>query len=276
MQLVKPNKFSDAARKAGTRTVIGSQLNSSEWSEVAVDLRDRAFFSATIESVRWLQGAKDFVGDFLTGARDPETGALKSGGRSQFVKEMREFAIANNLGPVDPKDAGGLKDIRSEARLGLIFNTQTQAANDYGYWKQGMDPDLINEFPAQRFIREADSLKPRAIHAQNEGVVRLKTNLDFWLAMNDPSIGGFGVPYGPWGFNSGMGVEDVDRNEAEALGLIAPKQKLKPIEQDFNDHLKASTRNLDPDLIEKLIGQFSDQIEVEENVVKWRKKKKQP
>ena len=277
MQFVKPELFKEAVRKLGRRSPVGSRLNSEEWSRVPLALRERAFFSSRIESARFLQGAQDFLGDFLAGNKagilgpdGRERTGLKAGSRAQFVKELREFAAANGLGPLDPDDAGTLKDITSEKRLSLIFNTQTQAAHDYGYWKQGQDADVINEFPAQRFIRETDVAKPRPIHQQNEGVVRLKTDLDFWMAMNSPAIGGFGVPWGPWGFNSGMGVEDVDRDEAERLGLIQKGQRVKPADKDFNERLQASVRNLDDQAVSWLREAFGDQVEFEKDTIKWK------
>jgi len=273
MEFVKPLPFTEAIRKVGQKSVVGSRLNSAEWSKVRVGLRDRAYFSATIESARWLQRSKSFLDYFISGARE-ESGAggtmLKAGSRAQFVKELRQFAIDEGLGPLDPADEGTIKDIRSERRLSLIFNTQIQAAHDYGFWLQGMDEDVLNEFPAQRFIRVQGVGKPRPIHRQWEGEVRLKTDLEFWLMLNDPKDGGFGVPHGPWGFGSGMGVEDVDRDEAEMLGLIEPGEKLKPIDGEFNDRLKASTRGLDDGMLAKLKDAFGSQVEIEGDRVKWK------
>jgi len=273
MQFVKPMLFEEAIEKIGAQTPIGSKLNTEQWREVPLALRENAFFSATIEDARFLQSGKNLLGDFLSGAREKLPNgqtALKAGSRAEFVKQMQEFATARGLGPLDPKDAGGLKDITSQTRLSLIFNTKTTQAKEFGYWKQGQDPDVLDEFPAQRFIREADVTTARAIHQQNEGVVRLKSDLDFWMAMNSPSIGGFGVPWGPWGFNSGMGVEDVDRAEAEALGLISPGEKAQPMERDFNDKLQASAQGLDEDMRAKLREAFGDQVEIDGDAVKWK------
>src|SRR5262245_18389895 len=131
----------EAVEKLGPRSAIGSKLSSAEWSQVPVPRRERAFFSATIESARWLQGAQDSLGHFLQNTTETITKpdgsivtALKTGGRAQFIEQMRVFAMAVRLGPLDPEDAGTIKDIRSEQRLGLIFDTQTKAANDYGNW----------------------------------------------------------------------------------------------------------------------------------------------
>jgi hypothetical protein len=165
---------------------------------------------------------------------------------------------------------GTIKDITSEKRLGLIFDVQVQSAYEYGNWKQSMDPDVLNEFPAWRFVREVDVSKPRPVHQQNEGVVRLKTDLEFWMAMNSPSFGGFGVPHGPWGFNSGMGVEDVDRDEAEKLGLLEPSTVLESPEGKFNDKLESSVRGLDPERRTEIQQQLGDLVEVDGDTVRWR------
>lgn len=273
MQLTKPAEFKEAVDKLGSKSVIGSKLNSADWSEMPLALADRAFFSSQIESVRLLQTMKDGLGDFLTGAREvlPDGQvALKVGSRAEFVKQMSSLAQSLGLGPLDPDDKGTLQDITSERRIGLIFDVQTSAAYSYGNWKQGQDPDILDEFPAQRFIRETDVTKPRVIHQQNEGVVKLKSDLDFWMGMNSPVIGGFGVPWGPWGFNSGMGVEDVDRAEAEALGLIKPGEPAQPVEKAFNEKLKASVTNLDPEFIDLLKGQFGNQVKFENGAVWWK------
>ena len=78
--------------------------------------------------------------------------------------------------------------------------------------------------------------------------MRRKDDLDFWLSMNRD----FGVPWGPWGFSSGMGVEDVGRREAIALGIIKPGDVIAPVEREFNDRLSASVRDLDPRILAEL------------------------
>jgi len=275
MRFTSPIPFAEALRKLGAKTVITSSLDTEDWQTlVPTALRDRAFWSSQIESAKFLQRAKSTIEDFLSGNKEvlPNgSTALKTGSRAQFISDLRAFAIENGLGPIDPEDAGTLKDITSAKRLGLIFNVQTQQAHDFGYWQQGQDADVLNEFPAQRFIRDVEVSKPRAIHAQNEGVVRLKTDVAFWRAMNSPQIGGFDVPWGPWGFNSGMGVEDVDRQEAESLGLIEPGQKIKPVDKSFNAELQADTKNLDPALVDKLKAAFGNQVKVLRNKIEWSK-----
>ena len=113
---------------------------------------------------------------------------------------------------------GDLEDVRSEARLRLIFNTNLRQAYGYGQGRQGMRPAVRRAFPAARFVRVRDVGEPRPRHLEHEGEVRLKTDRGWWAGYrNDPLTGGFGVPWEPYGFHSGMGQEDVSREEAEQL-----------------------------------------------------------
>lgn len=274
MTFTEPQPYEEALRKLDEREVILSPLRSAEWREkVSAQLRDRAFFSSTLENARVAQAMKDFIGDYLAKAIDPETGGLKAQGRAEFVADLRELCIREGLGKLDPEtgqiaaeiDEADITDLRSMARLQLIFDTQTTSAHEYGYWAQGNDPDILYAYPAQRFIRIRPVLNPRPIHAENENAVRRKDNLDFWLTMNPD----FGVPHGPWGFNSGMGVEDVDRIEAEELGLLASGEEIAPPDRLLNDTLSASTRDLDPDLRNELKNIFGPQIRETNSRMEW-------
>lgn len=275
MQLIEPKPYREALDKIGRRSLIGSMLTSSEWADVPVALRERAFWSSQVESVRFLQRGRDGINDFLSSNRETVIGpdgvgrvALKTGSRAQFVDQMRAFAIAEGMGPLDPKDAGTIKDIRSERRLGIIFDVQTRQAQDYGYWRQGMDSHVLNEFPAMRFIRVLPVKEPRDWHTQFEDQVYLKTD-PVWTAINRD----FGVPWGPWGWGCGHDVEDVDRDEAEALGLIQPGEKLDPAPalKDFNQDLEASTRGIDADLLLELGQRFGGLLEIVGETMKWRR-----
>lgn len=276
MQFIQPAPFAEAVQKLDQRTIVTSTLDSDSWSRVPLALRERAFFSSRVESARFLQRGRNSLADFLQSARSPlptpggegqgeGASILKTGSRADFVKNLQDFAIAEGLGPLDPKDENTIKDIRSERRLGLIFDVQTREANDFGYWQQGQNPDVLNFFPAQRFIRERPAKEPRDLHQLHEGEVRLKSDLDFWIALNQD----FGRPWGPWGWGCGHTVEDVDRDHAERLGLIKKTEKAKPVEKEFNDKLRASVENIDPDLRTQLKDSFGDQVEITDHSARW-------
>ena len=277
MEFIKPLPFDEAVLKLGSQRVVGSTFTSAEWRDVPFELRDNAFFSSRIESARVLQRAKDLLGDFLAGNRktlsDGQT-MLSVGSRSAFVDQMQKYLEKEGI----KRTTGDIHDITSEARLGLIFDIKTRQAQDYGYWLQGLDPDVLNEFPAMRFIRVQDVREPRELHVPYEGQVFLKTDPIWWLVINKD----FGTPYGPWGWGCGHDVEDVDRNEAEKLGLIKPGQRLDlgPLKQfiNLNRNLQASTARMDDDLVQKLLDVFGDQVDYdrEQRIIRWAASQHQP
>jgi hypothetical protein len=243
------------------RMIVPSPMTSAEWRDVPAELRARAFFSSQVENTQLLQAARDKIQDFLKNSRD-ENGALKTGGRAQFVNQMQEWLAKNGIG----RTTGDLNDITSQGRLSLIFNTQIQQANSCANWKASMDPDVLNEFPAWRFIRVISVKEPRLNHARYQGKVFLKTDPIWYLVINQD----FGVPWGPWGWGCGHDVEDVDRDEAEDLGLLGPEDVVEPDKKwNFNTGLQASIKHLDPDLVQKLLDSFGDLVTVKDGSIFW-------
>lgn len=278
MQFVTPQPFKEAIAKLGQKTVVAAGLDSEQWSRVDRAVRERAFFASRIENVRVLQRARGSIGDFLAANKevvpDRRPGgqnmitALKTGSRADFVAQMQEFLAGEGI----TRTTGGLTDIASEKRLGLIFDVNVRQAQDFGNWQQGMDEDVLDAFPAQRFIRVIDVKEPRDAHTPHENTVMLKSDVGFWSALNED----FGVPWGPWGWGCGHDVEDVDRAEAEQLGLIAPGERPPAVEKDFNDGLESGTAQIDEDLREELRRAFADRADVEftEDSVRWKQRQK--
>lgn len=267
--------FAEALDKLGAKSPIVSAMTSSEWSDVPVELRERAFFSSEVESARFLQRAQDAISDFLKANKEevsPGVFALKTGSRAQFTDLMQNFLRAE--GVEISGAAGGLRDITSSSRLGLIFSTQVTQANSYGYWRQGMQPDILNEFPAVRFIRVHAVKEPRLNHAPFEEKVFLKTpeGMAELARINRD----FGVPWAPFGWGCGHDTEDVDRAEAQSLGLLQRGQRLQPVTKSFNENLQASIKTLDPDLLQKISNVFGQRAVVENDVMRWRSDEEMP
>lgn len=127
MEFIAPIPFREAIDKLGSQQVMGSTFTSAEWRDVPLELRDNAFFSSRIESAQFLQRAQDALGDFIAGNRqtlDDGQTMLKTGSRAAFVQLMQDFLTRNGV----TRSSGGLQDITSEARLGLIFDIKTRQA----------------------------------------------------------------------------------------------------------------------------------------------------
>lgn len=278
--LIKPLKFLDAVRRLGKKKPIARKLSSKQWAAMPTAIRERAYFTSNVESMKFLNKSKKMLEDYLSGARETVTTpdgrkvtALKKASRADFIYKMQKLAKETGLGNILPPGTDmsrdlitRMKDVASESRLKLIFDTQTQQAQAYGYYKQGQDPAILDAYPAQRFIRAEQRKVPRPLHERNRNEVRRKDDMEFWLRMNNQSIGGFGVPFGPWGFNSGMDVEDVRRDEAIRLGLIEKNEQVLPPDDTFNKGLKAAA-DVEAEFLEKFMDKLgTDAINYGETV----------
>jgi hypothetical protein len=270
-----PMFFQDAIRFLLEKDPNPAEWDSAEWAMERPSVRVKSFFSAKVEDARFLDRAQGFLFDFMAGTTEKvvspegvESIALRAGGRAEFVRSMRAFMVKEGMAAPEEFAAVNqedVQDIRSLARLNLIFDTNVRSAYGFGNWKQGMKPAVRYRFPAARFIRTRGVMIPRLRHANSEGMVRLKTDRAWWADyQNDPLIGGFGVPWPPYGFNSGMDQQDVSREEAKRLGLKVdkpsePKGENLPSLADTNI---ASVKGMDPEIKKRLLAEINGKIEV--------------
>lgn len=258
-----PMSFQDAISFLLEKEQLPAEWDSKMWQAQEPEFRTRAFLVSKVESARFLDRLQGLLFDYLAKVRDEvtlpngqKTTVLRVGDRSDFVKQVRDFMIEEGMANfedfagVNQKD---VTDIRSLARLNLIFYTNIRQAYGFGHWKQGMTPAVLRSFPAARLIRDRAVMEPRPRHAAHIGDIRLKTDTAWWADyQNDPEIGGFGVPWGPYGFNSGVNQEDVSRAEAEKEGIDIPDQP-NPETPGFNKGLATSIKGMDPELKRKLL-----------------------
>lgn len=269
----KPMFFEEAIRFLLEKDPNPAEWDSSEWAMERPSVRVKSFFSAKVENARFLDRAQGFLFDFMAGTTEKvispegvESIALRAGGRAEFIRSMRAFMVKEGMAAPEEFAAvnqNDLKDIRSVARLNLIFDTNVRSAYGYGNWMQGMKPAVRYRFPAARFIRTRGVMIPRLRHANSEGMVRLKTDRAWWAGyQNDPLIGGFGVPWPPYGFNSGMDQQDVSREEAKRLGLKVDRHPVEQVEDlpGLADTNTASVKKMDPAIKAKLLAEIDAKI----------------
>ena len=252
--------------------VTSSQaMNSAAWSEVSAALRDRAFFSSRVESVRFLETCRTRIAEMLANKPNAE-GAITS--RAQVVSDImraaRESGIAQ--GTERLTDPGGV------ARANVIIDTNAGMAAGYATAIQSNSYGARLAFPAQELVRIEERQVPRSwqnIWRSHGGkiypggrMIALKED-PIWSA-----ISRFGNPYPPFDFNSGMGVDDVSYEEALELGVLPSKNYQPPKEsplENFNASLEAElTMNRKSDSFHALREAFGDQIVQVDGKVKWR------
>ncbi len=277
ISLSTPQPLADAVAHLSAKTPVGAVLTSAEWADMQLALRQRAQFSATVESARLLSAFQEKLEMHLRQYREQVAHGTALVDRSVFIADMRKLAREFGLGPAAPEHAGTVRDITSAARLGMIFDIQTGMARGYAGWKMDQDADVLDASPAQELVRKARRKVQRDWRARwiaaggrlvDGRMVALKTD-DVWR-----KISRFGVPWPPFDFQSGMGLDSLGRAEAEDLGLLAQDERLEPVEEGFNDHLKASVSGMQPAILARLFARlkelFGDQIELADGELRWK------
>lgn len=222
-----------AVSKFETREIAPSTMSSTQWAQIAPAIREKCFFSARVNNAEVLGKMRELLGQAIDTAKRSPDKALVS--RKKFIGEMKDFLKSRGYA------VGGTKltDITSRKRLSLIYEMNYEEAHEYAKYTRGQDPDALYMFPAQEFLRIEPRRVPRSDWRQRwqaaggnfygGRMIALKSS-DVWK-----NLSRFDRPYPPFDFGSGMGVEDVDRDEAIKLGLL-PKDDDEPVDEipDFD------------------------------------------
>ena len=103
-----------AAEKILQKALAASSIDSREWNAVQAGLRDRAFFSSTVASVRFLHAAREMAAAQAAGGMS----------ESEIRRDLRRLLAGENYDPGDK--ANTIQDLRTRLRLDLIIKTNVQ------------------------------------------------------------------------------------------------------------------------------------------------------
>lgn len=256
-----------AAEKIIRKMLVPSILDTNGWADVPAQLRDRAFFSATVTESKFLERAREVCARIANGEMS----------RSEARRDLR--SVLNEIG-YNPEGEVGLKNLMSKRRLDLIIDTNKRQARGWRQRLEAVKPGALIAYPAQELVRARQRRIPRnwtvrwneAARAVGwEGVCRdefrhvaLKTS-PIWT-----KISRFGTPYPPFDFNSGMGVRDVSASECRRIGLDYGGQKAGA--EKFNDSIETSSGGVaaDSPLGKAMLARFGGRVEIVGGVIKWK------
>ena len=255
----------NAADRILQKALVASPMNSEEWSGVQAGLRDRAFFSATVEEARILHQARECAAKIADG---------------HLSKSEARVAIREVLAQVGHPDANrpgenDLRNLSSKRRLDLIMDQNTREARGFVRYKEGMSDGALAAFPAQELLRihRRKTIRDWAARWRDAGgtffdgrMIALKTD-PIWT-----KISRFGHPWPPFDYNSGMGVRDVSRADAIRIGVIKkddPPPKI-PKTISMNDGLEAALpKGAGKPFEDELREKFGSQVRVDHGMVKF-------
>ena len=250
------------------KNLVASGLSSAEWASVSAALRDRAFFSSRVESVRFLETCRTRIAKLLANAQNAD-GATTSRGQvvSDIMRAARDAGISRGTASVT--------DPGSAARANVIIDTNAAMAAGYVRAEQSNSYGARLAFPAQELVRIEQRDQPRDWHGRWRAAGGKLYGGRMIALKEDPiwtSISRFGNPYPPFDFNSGMGVEDVSFEDAVSLGVI--KEEYQPPEKSplkaFNEGLEADLKFNNDGEWQRLSRIFGDQIRHQDGQVSWR------
>jgi hypothetical protein len=137
-----------------------------------------------------------------------------------------------------PGKAHTFEDWASERRLKTANDFIRSMTLNFRNAEQGLHPTLLNLGPAQRLIQVRDDVQEpvdwktfwpaNGGRYHGGGMVALKWD-EVWCR-----ISFIGVPVPPFQLPSGYDVEDVDRDEAEAFGLIKVRDRVPIVKYEVD------------------------------------------
>lgn len=258
-----------AAEKVRSKQVTPRAMSTAQWDMVDAQIRERAFFMAGVDNARILSAFQHVAKEIAAGRMSLPEGRRK----------LREFLAAIGYEPA-AEDAGTLKDLTSRRRLDVALQTNADLAAGWAQRKAGL-LDIAN--PGQELYRAKQARVPRdwasrwaeAAAAVNwEGVARggqmvaLKTS-PIWVELS-----GFGYPYPPFDFNSGMWVRPVSDDDCEALGLLADEEwldkQLAEAEEGLNEGAEADCSDMSAEVLAELDRALGSVGEIVDGVARMR------
>lgn len=246
MMFRAPIPLTAALASQAVKTVMPTQLRSRLLAQLPVETRKRAMFSAGVMSADLLQNINDEILEVLKGNQTEDTA---------------RSLLHRIPGMLDHSE------LRTESRLRLIVETNVDLARGYGGYQQSQDVDILDEFPAQELYRAEDRKEPRDWPSRwedaggefypgdsdyPEGRMIARKDDPIWVR-----ISAFDLPYAPFDYNSGMDLMDVDRDEAEELGLLDPGDTVEPGRLDFNQGVQASP-NASGGMLDALVNYYAE------------------
>jgi hypothetical protein len=261
--------IADAISAFSARAPTPSAWRTAEWQQAPAEIVQRSFFSAGVESARFLDQAQAGITSALDLSLD-QYGRLPD--REKFIADMRGVALQLGLG--DPRQPANLQNLAGATRLGLIWDMNVNGARGRARRSAGLSQGALFAAPAQELVRGRAARVPRdwrarwanaAAEVNNQGVAQTSTRMialktsPIWLA-----ISRFGVPWAPFDFGSGMILRNIARPDAIALGLIEEDEILQADpDPNFNQGLEATMQGISPALSTALKSMLGNRISIQ-------------
>jgi len=254
----KPVPFQKALDALRVKSPLPTSASSRLLEQLPAELARRATFSARTNSAWYLTKIADVTDSLVSGLKRAEGGMSKPQAMQELRDALRSLGYHPGTAGIEPRS---IQDFSSDRRLKLIVDTNVSLAQGYGHHTAGQEPVVLDAFPCQELVREVQSrlqrpwptIWERAGGRIYQGRMIALKNDPVWV-----NISRFGLPYPPFDFNSGMGVRDITRREALALGVDGLDQPQTPEPMSLDADLSATPAQRHGDLHAGLLQQLRD------------------
>lgn len=246
---LEPSTLNTALERAADRGILPLSMGSSEArARLSRSMRRNAVFSARVANADYLTGIFDAVNEVLAGGDDNDVPAVRLRlkvllQRLEYTPE-RGFPGDEALG-IPPAEPGSLQDLRSDARLDLILETQTGLLRGMVQKENGLQPMAVKQFPWWELVRVEERRVPRGsvdsgslgwparwvrangpepVAYQNRTRLIAAKDHQVWYNLGDSSLfaDALDVDHPPFAFRSGYGLRAVHWREGQTMGLDLP------------------------------------------------------
>lgn len=278
-RISSPMSWTQVRAYAAKRQLMPSSLRTATIQrDLPAQIRRMAQFSSQVSNAESLQ----LLDQVARRIADPSLAGDRPGAYMDVEKGVEILqAYLRDIGYTPaPGTKGGLSDFSSASRLRVALKTPAEMMRGIGQYLQSNDPAVLDAFPAQELVRIKNFSAIARGTARNWPARWRAAGGHFYgsgrmvALKGDPiwtTISAFGNPYPPFDYNSGMGLRDLSRKEAVALGIIAPSAPpptvapLPGVQDDFYDLSRFSA-----DLAAAVARAFDGNAELVNGVLQWR------
>lgn len=257
-----PIPFAEALASRKAKRLLPTKAGSRELAKLGPQILNQAMFSAKVTNSQFLAQADKLINGIVS----PLSSSGPDGRKSPLSRIEARAELQNYLDSIKyqaPKGKeGGLQDLRSNARINLIVDTNVKMAHGFGQNTLENDPDILDDIPCKELYRLGARKAPRdwiSRWLDNGGKLysgRMIARKDdpVWTA-----ISRFGNAWPPFDYNSGMWTREITRTEAEQLGVIKRSTVVKPSAAKLTDNVSATMpQGISKGLADALLNAFKD------------------
>ena len=166
----------------------------------------------------------------LTNIMEPIIAEHAMGRADQVTTRLSIKAALTTNGKLPYFEVNGIRQELDSEWLDVVIKTNTEIVCGYHSFVQGIDPEMLDAYPARELIKARNGAEPydwkvrwteSGGQLHNGRMIALKSD-PVWLKISD-----LGHPHPPFAFGSGMDMIDVSRVDAVELRLIGWRSEIQ-------------------------------------------------